>query len=315
MKTFDLSIIGPYSHENLSIFLLAGADAIDGRRYMPLHEALENGCVTVRETGQVHALEVENLSEFLDLYIQAGDVVKGGRQDRTLGVDFVLPPKSGRVPVPSFCVESGRWHHRSGEDGSMFFRSLCSVSISKLRLAAKLEKSQQGVWAEVAGAQADLCASLEHSVCANESPTSYQLSVEDPGLQERKESFRRSLAGIIDEEPDVLGYAFVINGRIHNADAYGSGLLFRKLWNKLLDAAVVEAIAESRKKAPAHAAPITAGAIGQWFLEAEKAAISSHEEIPPRVSVDTRRGTKTVVFDTRDHGVEDALLHKNLVAS
>jgi len=54
-------------------------------------------------------LEIANLSEALDLYVQAGDVVNGGRQDRTLGVDFVLPAKSGRLPVPSFCVASGRW--------------------------------------------------------------------------------------------------------------------------------------------------------------------------------------------------------------
>ncbi len=47
--------------------------------------------------------------------IQAGDVVKGGRQDRTIGVGFVLPAKSGRVPIPSFCVEIGRWHRRAAE--------------------------------------------------------------------------------------------------------------------------------------------------------------------------------------------------------
>ena len=117
MNTKHLAIAGPYTHENLSIFLLLGADALDGQRFIPLDDALEQKCVTVHETGNVGQLEVENLSEHFDLYIQAGDVVKGGRQDRTLGVDFVLPAKSGRVPIPSFCVESGRWHRRAAEGG------------------------------------------------------------------------------------------------------------------------------------------------------------------------------------------------------
>ena len=123
MNLNQLSIAGPYTHENLSIFLLVGADALDGNRFIPLDDALEQKCVVVHETDNVGELEVENLSELFDLYIQAGDVVKGGRQDRTLGVDFVLPAKSGRVPIPSFCVESGRWHRRAAEEAGSFSSS------------------------------------------------------------------------------------------------------------------------------------------------------------------------------------------------
>ena len=47
---------------------------------------------------QRRAIGDPNLSEALDLYVQAGDVVKGGCQDGTLGVDFVLPAKSDRMP-------------------------------------------------------------------------------------------------------------------------------------------------------------------------------------------------------------------------
>ena len=104
MNLNQLSVAGPYTHDNLSMYLLLGSDTFDGNRFIPLDDALEQKCVVVHETGNVGELEVENLSEFFDLYIQAGDVVKGGRQDRTLGVDFVLPAKSGRVPIPSFCV-------------------------------------------------------------------------------------------------------------------------------------------------------------------------------------------------------------------
>ena len=98
---------------------------------------LEQKCVTVRETGDFGQLEVENLSEHFDLYIQAGDVVKGGRQARTLGVDFVLPAKSGRVPIPSFCVESGHWHRRAAEDAGSFSSSKTYLSSKALRMARR----------------------------------------------------------------------------------------------------------------------------------------------------------------------------------
>jgi hypothetical protein len=142
MHLNSLSVTGPFTHENLSIFLLRGSDSFDGSRFVPLDEALEQKCVIVHETGNVGQLEIENLSEALDLYVQAGDVVKGGRQDRTLGVDFVLPAKSGRVPVPSFCVESGRWHRRAREEAGSFSSSKSYLASKKLRMAAKMSKSQ-----------------------------------------------------------------------------------------------------------------------------------------------------------------------------
>jgi hypothetical protein len=316
MNLNHISIAGPFTHDNLSIFLLFGEDAFDGRRFIPLDQALAQKCVVVHETGNVGQLEVENLSDVFDLYIQAGDIVKGGRQDRTLGVDFVLPAKSGRVPIPSFCVESGRWRRRAGEDAASFGSSLCCLSSKKMRMAAKLNKDQVAVWRSVTETQEALSESLAKPLYAEISPTSYQLSVEDEDLQARMGTYRATLAGMVDEIPGVVGYAFVINGAINSADAYGSKVLFRKLWNKLLNAAILEAIAEARQASETLDAPaVTAEAIQNWFAEAEEAAVSGHQEVPPRVRVDTRRGGKTVVFDTIDHGFDDAVLHRNLVAN
>lgn len=313
MNLNQLTVAGPYTHENLSIFVLTGADALDGKRFIPLDEALEQKCVTVHETGNVGQLEVDNLSELFDLYIQAGDVVKGGRQDRTFGVDFVLPARSGRVPIPSFCVESGRWHRRADEDAGSFSSSKSYLASKKLRMAAKLSKSQGEVWQKVAETQEDLSASLDKPLYAAASPTSYQLSVEDKDLLKRKETYRTALAKIIDEKPDAVGYAFVINGAINTADLYGSGTLFRKLWSKLLDATVLEAIAESHRMVENEAAQVTTDSIREWFSEADLSEISDRQEVPPRVRVETRRSNRSVLFDTCDHGFKDAVLHRNLV--
>jgi len=57
----------------------------------------------------------------------------------------------------------------------------------------------------------------------------------------------------VDKEKDAIGYAVAINGKISNADIYGSGALFKKLWPGLLRSAVIEAAAQrgqASKKAP-----------------------------------------------------------------
>jgi hypothetical protein len=59
----------------------------------------------------------------------------------------------------------------------------------------------------------------------------------------------------------------------------------------------------------------TADSIREWFDEAGRGEVSGRQEIPPRVSVATRRSEKSVLFDTCDHGFNDAVLHKNLVAN
>src|SRR5262249_5531978 len=66
-------------------------------------------------------LVVENLSPDVEVYIQAGDIVKGGRQDRVLSYDLIVPPRSGKVPLAAFCVEAGRRQPRGGGEGPQVY--------------------------------------------------------------------------------------------------------------------------------------------------------------------------------------------------
>src|SRR5260370_20103810 len=100
----DVKISGPYTHENLSIFLIHSARNAAGRKFLTLQEAMDQKKVVVYETGNVNELAVENLSGE-SVYIQSGDIVKGGRQDPVFPDDSVLASKSGQVPPPGFCVE------------------------------------------------------------------------------------------------------------------------------------------------------------------------------------------------------------------
>lgn len=149
----DYEVSGPYHHGNLTVFLIHGRDHYPDRAFLPLEKAMEQGLVRVYETGEVNELAIENLSPDKEVYVQAGDIVKGGRQDRTLGADLVLAPQSGRVPIPSFCVESGRWTRRGDESDRHFSSSKAVVTSNELRLAIREEKDQSKVWQEVSTVQ------------------------------------------------------------------------------------------------------------------------------------------------------------------
>ena len=58
---------------------------------LTLQEAMDQKLFVVYETAEVNELEVENLSKEFDVFIQSGDIVKGGRQDRVLAVSIIIP--------------------------------------------------------------------------------------------------------------------------------------------------------------------------------------------------------------------------------
>ncbi|MGH9835155.1 MAG: ARPP-1 family domain-containing protein, partial [Blastocatellia bacterium] len=157
---------GPYTHKNLTIFLLHGADQSKGRAPLTLQEAMKQKKVVVRETGEVNELTIQNRSNE-EVFVQAGDIVKGGQQDRVLALDLIVPPKSGRIPIEAFCVEHGRWSRRGNEAVAAFSASNNMLASKELKIAAKAKGSQDEVWANVSKAQAKLA---ENVVVADSAP-------------------------------------------------------------------------------------------------------------------------------------------------
>src|SRR5262249_28368142 len=144
---------------------------------------LEQKKVVVHETKEVNKLSVENLSPDAEIYIQAGDIVKGGQQDRILSYDLIVPPQSGRVPISSFCVERGRWRKRGGEAVERFSSSANVANSKDLKvIVLSSTGSQDQVWAMVREAQKKLSANVGKTVANQESPTSLQLTLEDKKL-------------------------------------------------------------------------------------------------------------------------------------
>src|SRR6266508_464874 len=169
---------GPFTQGNLTVFLIHGQDKIKGTTFITLQEALIQKKVIVRETREVNELSIENISSE-EVFVQSGDIVKGGQQDRMLVVDLILPPRSGKIPIAAFCVENGRWSRRGNEEVTTFNSSSNVVASREVKLAAKSRGSQGEVWREVAAAQDKLSANVGGSVKNQASPTSLQLALEN----------------------------------------------------------------------------------------------------------------------------------------
>src|SRR5436190_4362491 len=197
---------GPFTHGNLSVFLIHGKDRIKGT-FITLQEALVQKKVIVRETREVNELSIQNISRE-EVYVQAGDIVKGGQQDRMMAVDLILPPRSGRIPISAFCVENGRWSKRGTEEVTVFNSSANVVAGRELKLAAKNAESQGEVWRQVAVAQDKLSANTGTRVNGAASPTSFQLALENRQVQASADSYVKALGRIVDGKPDVIGYVF-----------------------------------------------------------------------------------------------------------
>jgi hypothetical protein len=304
----DYRLSGPYTHKNLTIFLVHGKSMVPTGKLITLQEALETKKVIVYETKDVNELAIENVSN-QDVYVQSGDIVKGGQQDRMIGVDLIVPPRSGRMPLAAFCVEHGRWSKR-GEERSEVFSSAVEVATTKdLKLAAKSAKSQGGVWQNVTVAQDKLSQNVMETVNVTSSPSSLPLALENKKLRQTADSYVKALAGIVNGKNDVIGYVFAINGKVNSADVYGSSDLFKRLWPKLLKGSAVEAIAELQKKEfhPASAEQ------AKTFLRDAEGTRGTETEVTRRVKLVTREDSKNAFFETRDDEQAGAWVHRNYI--
>jgi hypothetical protein len=290
-------VAAPLQHANLTVFLIHGADEAEHSNVLTLQEAMARRILVVHETSNVNQLALENTSAEHEVFIQSGDIVKGGKQDRMLSVDLIVPPKSGSVPVEAFCVEAGRWSPRSGENASQFSSSNERIVSKDLKLAANRARSQDEVWKKVAEVQGKLSGNVRSDVAAPASRTSLQLSLEHGEVAASVDDYVKALSGAIDGQSDVIGYAFAINGRINSADIYGSHALFASLWPKLLKASATEALAETGGTGPA--AKLSVADVEAFLARAEGGKVEERA-VTPEVSVVTRESETDIVFETRD---------------
>ena len=290
----------PISYENLTVFPVLSKSSADTGEFETLDEGLASGDVLVTEHGssdylrrsregdarpipqasggaEVNRLVLINRGK-KPVILLAGEIVSGGKQDRIVGKDRIVPAGGAPLPLDVFCVEQGRWTGGSSEK----FAAANTMVHPSVREKAAIDADQTKVWAAVrsgtvstprnsggggaaAGAapsgsrstvvvQASpaprISAGAVNGVISREAPSqSYRKIYQSPQIgrdvdnfaDEMERRFAKSTADLKDES--VIGVVVAYGGEVAWSDVFASQELFRAYWPKLMRSYIVEALA------------------------------------------------------------------------
>ena len=273
------------TYENLTVFPVYASKQADTSAFATLDEALASGDAIVTEQGsymrrtredgggttsygsaQVNQLVLINRGK-RPLLLLAGEVVSGGKQDRIIGKDRIVPIGAEPLPLSVFCVEHGRW-----TGGSDKFQASGTIVHPSVREKAAVDQSQAQVWAAVRGAAPMTSArnggaaggritgapsaarapapaisqSEVNSVIASNAPTmSYKQIYESPRVGRSVEELAGQLQKRFErstKDHDVVGVVVAFGGEVAWSDIFASSSLFETYWPKLLRSYAVEAL-------------------------------------------------------------------------
>jgi hypothetical protein len=262
-------VLPPIVRGNLAIFPVVAERSYDTAQFITLDEGIRSGQVTITEAGnepglvrpgqpmpirqqgaEVNRLVLYNNSTHA-LLLLAGEIVTGGKQDRVIGSDHIVPPNGGPIDLGVFCVEPGRWVASSDKFGSMG----AQMAQPSVRTPAMAERNQNQVWASVRSSNAMMQSRLPAPDAAGlPSTTSYAKVFESAPVAKKVASYggSESEQAILRElrNKGAVGVVVAINGRVLWADIFANTELLSKYWPKLMRSYVAEAIT-SIDKGPA----------------------------------------------------------------
>jgi len=272
----DSKILAPITHGDLTIFPVVSGKSHDTSDFITLDEGIRSGDVVVTEVGNLHSsmhrrppyqsrpyqgAEVNRLvlvnNSKHPLILLAGEVVTGGKQDRVVGKDRIVPAESDPVDLSVFCVEHGRWTETSTK-----FDTHASVMLQpSVRMKAMADQDQQKVWDEVANSRKNMAGAMLHAPSAGlstvevtsaqaqiENTSSYAKARENSVVQKQVESItepmQKSYESVIKQlrNQNAVGVVVAVKGRIVWADMFASSALLAKYWPKLLESYATEAL-------------------------------------------------------------------------
>ena len=243
-------------HQNLRLYPIVAEESFVQNQqvaadYQNLKEAIErpgfritekkqNGRFTDR--GAVNTLSAQNKTDET-IYMMAGDVVTGGKQDRVIAMDLIIPART-ITDIPVFCVEKGRWSYKDLEGNSaekveknkkvFAFTGYYNVASNDIRRTVKNTQSQDEVWKKVGEV------TMINNASSNTNAYSSLESSED--FTKTRDDYLRFFQDKFDQKENVIGIVAVSGSTILGTDIFGHPNLFKKQYEALLHSYVTEAI-------------------------------------------------------------------------
>ena len=294
---FDLDdqfrVLKPVSHGPMTIFPIEKKTPVSiAGNYLSLDEAMGQKIVTIRERGDgsVPIVIIINSGK-LPIYISAGEIIIGGKQDRIVAYDVIVHPGK-ELPIEVRCVEHGRWQGQS-----MAF-SAAPVMGGRAAKSAAQFSGQDAVWREVA---------RQNDRLEVESSTgSYQASINKPEMEKAYKAYADALLKQV-EGRSIVGMVVAINGKVHAIEMFGSPSLFARLKEKLLKGYVLDALSAA---SDAGGVPSKESIVNFYreTMNAEKKALKEYED-NKNVS---RESSKAKASESVD--AEGQVMHRSFLA-
>lgn len=286
-------VLEPIRHGSLTVFPVVAPKSYATGEFLTLDEGLRSGEVVVTEYGNVRGLvrrgpapavrresaEVNRLvlinNSKRPLLLLAGEIVTGGKQDRVIGKDRIVPAESDPVDLSVFCVEPGRWVATSEHFGAsgatyggavggpMFGKSAAAsgtlMAQPSVRAKAMGDKDQNQVWAEVRKQQQAMqtvevvAGSPSVSTEEIQSTSSYARVMENKDVKQKVDEIaapiEHNYESLIKQLRDrkAVGVVVAVNGRVIWADVFASTELLEKYWPKLVRSYASEAVVSRAK--------------------------------------------------------------------
>ena len=246
---------------NLAIFPVVAGRSYDTSQLLTLDEGIRSGQVTISESGDQPVLihpgqtlplrhqgaEVNRLVLYNNstkpLLLLAGEIVTGGKQDRVIGSDRIVPPNTGPIDLSVFCVEPGRWTGAKPTFGSMNMQ----MAQPDVRAPAMAQQNQGLVWDNVRSSNSKAAAKLGSAESAATQKTSsyaqvfgsapMQKIIAEYGGAQSEQAILRELRG-----KGAVGVVVAVNGHVLWADIFASTDLLTKYWPKLMHSYIAQAV-------------------------------------------------------------------------
>jgi hypothetical protein len=280
-------VLEPIRHGSLTVFPVVAPRSYATSEFLTLDEGLRSGEVVVTEYGNVRglmrrrptpAVQVQNAevnrlvlinNAKRPLLLLAGEIVTGGKQDRVIGKDRIVPAESDPVDLSVFCVEPGRWVASSehfGTSGATYGKGIGGAAGGTLmaqpsvRAKAMGDKDQAQVWAEVRKQQQSMTVEVAAAPTASpastqeiQSTSSYARVMENKDVKEKVDEIaapiQQDYQSLIRQLRDrkAVGVVVAVNGRIIWADVFASTELLERYWPKLVRSYASEAVVTRAK--------------------------------------------------------------------
>lgn len=322
-----MTTLDPIAASNLAVYLVRLPRSRPASRKQPvapvatefacLEQARATGEVVISETGIQERVRLVNYSRH-DLFLQAGEVLRGGDNDRAVAGDLIIPaprhePES--CPVPTFCVEPERSVPMRGWTPDLF--TLFDQMAPGRRLKKELRFGiQEDVWREVAAMRDAVFDIISYGGTRDTPPYSLWTLIEVLETQGWLNQAINALLPLAEANQEATGAVFVLGGKFNSAELYATPALFQQMWPKLLYAMSVEALVEQKASASSTGKLPTKGEVTAWLAGAHNRRAARHTDVvTKRVHRRIRSYGGQMCFETLDEEQGGLCVHELILTN